>query len=96
MILTKDQATQVWNILAECCQAGDDVMRDQFIHHSATTDRLEFRFCGSLGFGGKIYVEELPRVSCYPEDETPERLSAIAKANERLCLLWGDWEVDRV
>lgn len=46
----------------------------------------EWRFCGDLGFGGKIYTSEhaAPRVSCYPEDRTPERDAAIQRANTAL------------
>lgn len=54
---------------------------------------VEYRFCGSLGFGGKIWAEGSPRVgwtfrvSCYPEDRTPDRDRWIAKANERLAVI---------
>ncbi len=45
----------------------------------------EFSFRGNLGFGGKIYFEETGfRVSCYPEDETPERTRIISKLNNEL------------
>lgn len=95
MKLTKEQANQVWAILAATCGASDDDMRQQFVYHSNKTDRLEFRFQGDLGFGGKVYVEEPPRVSCYSEDDSLERSVMIEQANERLCLLWGDWESER-
>jgi hypothetical protein len=37
----------------------------------------EYRFCGSLGFGGKFHCErDIWRVSCYPEDSTLERRAA--------------------
>lgn len=41
----------------------------------------EYRFRGSLGFGGKCYMTPLghARVSCYSEDRTPERDATIAK-----------------
>lgn len=91
MILTKDQAIQVWEILVATCGAdsSSDAIssRQQFIHATGTTRRVEFRFQGKLGFGGKVYVEEPPRVSCYPEDSTPERVAMIKKANEQLSLL---------
>lgn len=47
----------------------------------------EFRFVGSLGFGGKLYVQYsdgVPRVSCYAEDETPARLEAMTTAQGQL------------
>ena len=51
----------------------------------------EFRFQGSLGFGGKIYFNPHRGlyVSCYREDETPERNSAIERMNA-----WLDAEVN--
>jgi len=93
MILTEDQAREVWKIIAATCGA-DNYSLDQFVFHSGRTDRLEFRFCGKLGFGGKVYVEEPPRVSCYPEDETPKRAGMIAKTNSQLCSLWEKWNED--
>jgi hypothetical protein len=45
----------------------------------------EYRFIGQLGFGGKLWQEHGKyRVSCYPEDETPERLAMLKAANARL------------
>lgn len=96
MILTENQAKQVWDILVDVCGAeNDDQSGQSFVHHAIMNNRLEFRFQGKLGFGGKIYVEEPPRVSCYQEDNTPERADMIANANEQLCLLWGDWESEK-
>ena len=43
----------------------------------------EYRFCGSLGFGGK-YWQERNKVTCYLEDETPERLEVIERTNQAL------------
>lgn len=51
---------------------------------------VEYRFMGTLGFGGKVWWDEsvaiAPRcwVSGYPEDMTPERLDAIKAANADL------------
>jgi hypothetical protein len=50
----------------------------------------EWRFGGTLGFGGKLHVNSLGsglRVSCYPEDETPERRDAIDRVNAELARL---------
>lgn len=43
----------------------------------------EWRFQGKLGFGGK-YWSEINEVSCYSEDETPERLALIKLINKEL------------
>lgn len=42
----------------------------------------EYRFQGRLGFGGKLWSD--CRVTCYREDETPERLEIISKVNNML------------
>jgi hypothetical protein len=43
----------------------------------------EWRFQGKLGFGGK-YWRERNEISCYKEDETPERLKIIEETNAKL------------
>lgn len=83
-----DRNESVWAILVEECGASEE-MRDEFLHHAQRQDRLEFRFQGALGFGGKVYLPEA-RVSCYREDETPARLAMIAAANERLAEVVAD------
>jgi len=45
----------------------------------------EYRFIGSLGFGGKFWDNNGRfYVSCYQEDETEPRRQAIEKANSKL------------
>lgn len=43
----------------------------------------EYRFIGTLGFGGKLYhtLSKGFYVSCYREDESPEVLETINKIN---------------
>ena len=48
----------------------------------------EYRFCGSLGFGGKVWRGPPPYVTCYREDETPAIKARMEKANRRLTALW--------
>lgn len=57
-----------------------------FAHTADNTICTEWRFIGLLGFGGK-YRSETNSVSCYSEDETPERLSLIRKLNAELSKL---------
>lgn len=54
----------------------------------------EWRFQGSLGFGGKFWMQDNLKcsVSCYREDETPEREKTIAKANLALSALVADFK----
>lgn len=87
--MTKDEANAVYDILVRECGAaeGNDRSwpgRDHFVREF-TRDRHtdEYRFMGALGFGGKFYPDRL-RVSCYPEDETPERREMVERANAAL------------
>ena len=79
----------VWDILERTCGAMPG-MRDEFVSTATRYIKdgksLEFRFQGDLGFGGKIWIEERRpiRVSCYPEDENPERVRKMAVANRWL------------
>lgn len=49
----------------------------------------QYRFIGTLGFGGKIYysISKGFWVDCYREDETPEVLEKIAEINKSLDIL---------
>jgi hypothetical protein len=95
-VLTEAQAEAVWGILEEVCGAAYD---HGFINHQTNSHVVEWRFIGSLGFGGKFWRTTGKRpdgtwgecwlVNCYREDETPERLAAINVANERL------WDLQR-
>jgi len=61
-------AGDIWDILvATCGAAADDKECFVGIVPEEHMRRLEYRFCGDLGFGGKVYIDNPPRVSCYPE-----------------------------
>lgn len=79
-------------ILKEECSNVPDC--DDFLVEQFTTQPWgEWRFCGNLGFGGKLYFSTYPHrnpdlyVDCYPEDNTPERAALIQKVNLRLAEL---------
>ena len=84
---------QIKIILKEVCGASDSQLEQlrQFIfdHYENTPYVNEYRFCGNLGFGGKFRFNDDGEmyVTCYPEDETPERLAMIEKARNLLFLL---------
>lgn len=81
--MTEDQANAVYDVLVEHADAHPDG-REEFVFH-LSGGCTEFRFMGSLGFGGKLYVERRGwRVSCYPEDMTPTRAEAIRVTNAAL------------
>lgn len=79
----------VYDILQEECGATN-YWRENFVYCLTHDSVREYRFQGSLEFGGK-FRQDLHRgrfwVDCYREDETPERLTMISRANERLKLL---------
>ena len=76
----------VYGVLVEHAGAsGYDDDRSQFVRvHTGHAVCTEFRFMGSLGFGGK-YRSETSTVDCYPEDLTDERRKIIQKTN---AVLW--------
>lgn len=76
-LLTK--ANKIYTVLVNICGA-EESGRMNFIHRFPTL--TEYRFIGALEFGGKYYKDG--RVTCYPEDETPERLTMIKEANQQI------------
>lgn len=74
----------IYQVLITYAGARADDM-DSFLRAHDPTQQYptnEYRFQGSLGFGGKYYRGN--RVACYPEDLTPEREATIAKVNSLL------------
>jgi len=82
----------IYDVLVQECSASEG-LRDNFVA-SLTSYRgdshpqplFDYRFRGSLGFGGKYYETSagLRFVNCNAEDETPERRAIIDAANQRL------------
>jgi hypothetical protein len=90
--MTEAEANAVYDVLVRECGAPDSDRgwpgRDSFVF-AFTSERppREWRFCGALGFGGKLYPGwhgEPHRVGCYCEDETPERRAMVERANAAL------------
>ncbi len=87
-----DKATlrAIYEILIRTCGAYDAA--DAYTQFIYAADRFsagwsfEYRFQGSLGFGGKVwlYNGDYPYVNCYKEDETSARNKAMAQANQDL------------
>jgi hypothetical protein len=76
-------ANRIYDVLVEEC-AAREASRDYFAQWFDTgASGDEFRFCGSLGFGGKFWASRWD-VNCYREDETPARLATMDRANVRL------------
>lgn len=84
---------KMYDILIESVGApGEPYDRFCFIKAALNWDYrfpFEYRFCGSLGFGGKIWLplDEAPYVNCYREDESAARLAMVKVANSKLSKL---------
>lgn len=83
--MSEGDSRHVWAIL--CNHAGARDIDANWVEFRIWWDRYdgrvdEFRFMGDLGFGGKLYRSRSGlRVSCYREDETPERAAIISTTN---------------
>lgn len=80
-------AHRIYNVLTSDA-AAREFNREEFLQWFAQGEReggREFRFCGSLGFGGKFW-RNMGRwyVNCYREDATEERQRIIQRVNEKL------------
>jgi hypothetical protein len=87
----------VYDVLTKVCGASDNPYdREHFVAAQCEEGHpTEWRFCGSLGFGGKFWRNDGRfYVSCYREDETPARLKAIAEANRLLSDLCSNNRID--
>jgi hypothetical protein len=84
--IESDAANAIFDLLvAECAASEHD--RDLFLAAHREGCR-EYRFMGSLGFGGKFWnYDRRWYVNCYPEDMRPERTETIGRANELLARL---------
>lgn len=93
-MIDASKVQDVIRILNETCAARIDE-RDAygFTKYVTTTRDFEWRFCGALGFGGKLRQNSnrdgTPYVDCYREHETPERQAMIDEANKRLVDLFN-------
>lgn len=95
--MSETAAHAVWDVLVAHAGANDDNWeRDSFVQAQTDAFQREWRFIGTLGFGGKFRrqrtwigpdLHERWYVDCYPEHATPERLAAIAAANAALAAL---------
>lgn len=89
----RDFFARVWDeVLVPIAGAYDGPNdRDGFVSDHLNTEYpcTEFRFQGSLGFGGKFRMQSdlSCAVECYPEDETPNRQKVIDEANQVLAQL---------
>lgn len=84
-VVTEEQANAVYNILVQHAGASE-WRRDEFVFMHANGRCDEYRFTGTLGFGGKFWRQQWD-VTCYQEDVTPQRQKAIDETNAALAAL---------
>lgn len=87
----KELANQIYDILIEFAGPINYLTpRDSFVRWFVEDSRYskEFRFQGSLGFGGKFWRNDgRLYVNCYSEDETAGRMAIIERINYELSSL---------
>jgi hypothetical protein len=85
--VTEQQADAAYDVLVNVCGAREEE-RVGFVWHHAKAEPpcREWRFCGSLGFGGK-YLSYENRVDCYIKDASRARHATIKRANDALAEL---------
>jgi len=90
----KMTADALWKVIEKTCGAPE-TLKASFIRQALEAldrrDQFEYHFKGALGPGGKLFLDMdgRARVSCYREDETPERLALIETANRMLQRISG-------
>lgn len=90
--MTEEQANQVYDILVDYCDASEKD-RPAFVYHHTSQKfydwgSTEYRFMGSLGFGGKFRTQGTDMyVDMYIEDQTPETVEMVRKTNKALASL---------
>lgn len=91
MLITENTANRIYDLLVEICDAPDEQRLLFVAYVTREKPRMEWRFSGLLGFGGKVYINRTEiMVRCYPEDETPARREAIDKANKLLAEIYAE------
>lgn len=86
--ISRDEALKVWDVLLrnECVSPDTDV-QEAFVRELSAWP-YEYRFRGSLGHGGKVWIDQHDwEIGCYESDETPERLKKINAVNRQLAEL---------
>lgn len=87
---------RIYDILVQVCGAAEDY-RDGFVMlHQRENFPTEWRFIGTLGFGGKFWRKrDAFSVTCYSEDETRARLKTMKEANQQLKQVYADSQMEK-
>lgn len=99
--MTEQMANDVYSVLVEMVGARESG-REEFVYHQTNSVCTEFRFIGSLGFGGKFWRisgrrhddswGEVWIVNQYPEDERDGDKAKIYFTNILLANLFKEWD----
>ena len=87
--MPRKMAEEIYDLLTILAGASSGMKQD-FVHSQRDSEYFvnEYRFQGSLGFGGKFWVTRNNMyVNCYPEDETDKILEIIEVVNRALKIL---------
>ena len=100
--LSAEMAGAIYDVLVGECKAPAR-SREHFIHAQTRRHETEWRFMGSLGFGGKFWRTTGRRsdgswgecwyVNQYPEDATADSRGVIHAANAKLSALLDGLDV---
>lgn len=94
MVVSVDRYTAecIWDTLVKYCGAqNEERLMQSFIQNAVEGRWTEWRFYGNLGRGSKVWnANGRFYVTCYPEDETFERLLAIEDANKELAEIFKE------
>jgi len=87
---------RIYDILVKVCGASEGD-RDSFVYNQSKRNHpTEWRFIGTLGFGGKFWrVYDRIYVNCYPEHETPATRKTIEEANRQLAQVYADSKMEK-
>lgn len=83
-VMAEESLSAIYEILVK--EVGANPLdSDSFVRHYASPQAVEWRFCGTLGYGGKFYRNAGRHYAqCYREDETRERRRTIERVNKLL------------
>jgi hypothetical protein len=89
MTPAEEYFSRCYDVLCRHAGARDSTLeRMSFVMHTSGTrvhPTSEWRFGGTLGFGGKFWPNDGdPYVTCYPEDMTEKRAETVAAVNKLL------------
>lgn len=95
-LMSEAVLNRIYDILVKVCGASEGE-RDSFIFHQSQKNfPTEWRFIGTLGFGGKFWRgHSRIYVNCYAEHETPAARKTIEEANKQLAQVYANSQMEK-